>query len=303
MICEVIGIGVSIVDHLIVIPSFPVEDTKMRAVSCVRQGGGPAATAIVALAKLGVKTAYISRIGNDEAGRLIKEDLKQYGVITDYIVEQRNVSTPVAFVLVNETNGKRTIIWNKETFSTQPVKLDKKLISSAKFLHLDGHYPEIAFEAVKTAKNSGVKVSLDAGDVYPEIDKLISLTDILITSNNFPSDFLGEADLDKAAKELFEMGPEIVVITLGEDGCLCISKKGIFRQPAFKVNVVDTTGAGDAFHGAFIYGLLKKWNIQKTAEFSCAVAAINCAKLGGRIGLPTKRETENFIENYKKPSR
>jgi len=300
MSIEVVGIGLSTIDYLMVIPFFPPEDMKMQALSCIKQGGGPVGTALVTLAKLGAKVAYMGKLGNDEVGRSVKESLQQYGVITDYIIEEKNVSSPIVFVLINKKNGKRTVIWERGTISyLYSGELNKKCITSAKFLHLDEYYLETALEAAKIARNAGVKVSLDADNVYPGTDKLISLTDILITSKNFPSNFLGEISLDKAIKELFKMGPEVVVITIGEEGCLCINKKGTFYQPAFKVNVVDTTGAGDAFHGAFLYGLLQKWDIKEIAKFSCAVAAINCTKLGGRSGLPTLEEVRKFMDNYK----
>jgi len=299
---DVIGIGISVVDFVMVIPSFPTEGTKMGAMSYIIQGGGPVATALVTLAKLGAKAAYLGKVAKDEIGKYIKYEFKQYGVITDYIIEERGQS-PIAVVLVNMKNGERTIIWSEgdlSPLSYEELKLMQQSITSAKFIHLDGHYPQAVLKAIEIAKSCGVKVSLDAGNVYPDIDKIIQFTDVLITSENFPTEFTGERDLNKAGKQLLEKGPQVVVITKGDKGCLCITHDEIISQPAFKVKVVDTTGAGDAFHGAFLYGLIQGWNMRKILEFSCAVAAMNCTKVGGRSGLPTLEEVKKFIGGYKR---
>ncbi len=298
--CQVVGIGIGTIDYIMIVPSFPAEDTKNYAVRFIRQAGGAVSTALITLAKLGVRVGYIGKIGDDEGGRFIRDDFRRFGVVVENVILQQNAASLVAFVLVNEKNGKRTIVADRGTVSTPRLaEFDPQMIETAKFLHLDGGYPELALEAVSVAKKAGVKVSLDAGNVYAGMEKLVDATDILITSANFPVDFLGEADLEKAGREFLKIGAELVVITQGEQGCLVFSDGDTFHQPAFRVDVVDTTGAGDAFHGAFLYGLLQKWSVRRAAEFSCAVAAINCTGLGGRSGLPVLQEVEDFMVNHR----
>jgi len=299
--CQIVGLGLSIFDYIMIVPSFPAEDTKNYAVRSTRQAGGAVSTALVTLAKLGVRVGYIGKIGDDEGGRFIRDDFLRFGIVVENVILQQNAASFVAFVLVNEKNGKRTIVADRGTVSTPRLaEFNPQMIKTAKFLHLDGGYPELALEAISVAKKAGVKVSLDAGNVYPGIEKLVEATDILITSANFPVDFLDEADPTKAGREFLEMGAELVVITQGEQGCLVFSDGDTFRQPAFIVDAVDTTGAGDAFHGAFLYGMLQKWSVWRTAEFSCAVAAINCTGLGGRSGLPVLQEVEDFMVNQRR---
>ena len=300
--CQVVGIGFGIFDYIVIVPSFPVEDTKNCAVRSTRQAGGAVSTALVTLAKLGVRVGYIGKIGDDEAGRFLRDDFRRFGVVVENTILQQNAASVTAVVLVNDKTGKRTIIADYGTVSTpQLAEFDPQMIETAKFLHLDGGYPELALEAISVAKKAGVKVSLDAGNVYPGMEKLVEATDILITSANFPVDFLGEADPQKAGRKLLRGGAELVVITQGEQGCLVFSDGDTFHQPAFPVDVVDTTGAGDAFHGAFLYGMLHEWSVRRAAEFSCAVAAINCTGLGGRSGLPVLQEVEDMMGNQRSP--
>ncbi len=129
------------------------------------------------------------------------------------------------------------------------------------------------------------------------MDELVGLTDVLIASHNFASQFTGIDDPERAMGKMRSLGPEIVGITLGDDGCILSWENNIHREPAFAVNTVDTTGAGDVFHGAFIYGLLQGWPMDKIARFANAVAAMKCRKLGGRAGIPTLDEAMAFLKH------
>ena len=307
---DVVGLGCSALDYLGVVPRCPRLDEKIEMLNFTRQGGGPVATALVALSRLGASTSYVGKVGDDEAGKFILREFEKEGVDTSGVVIEKGASSLVAFCVAEKNTGKRTIFWHRGTCSgLDPRELNKQLILSAKFLHLDGHEIRAAIEAAKWAKakkidpvrhvdrtkSNGVKVVLDPDLNLPEMEELVKLTDILIAPSNFARDFTKEEDYSKAAEKLFALGPEVVVITLGEKGCLCRSGKGMFTKPAFRVKVVDTTGAGDVFHGAFVYGLLRGWDLEKTAEFSNAASAIKCTKLGGRAGIPTLKQVEDFL--------
>ena len=295
---EVIGLGNCASDFLAIVPSYPALDERMKISQLSRQGGGEVATALVALSKLGISTSFIGKIGDDETGRSIQKEFKKEGVDTSYLIVEKNKKSLLAFCVVDKKSGKRTIFWHKETSTIKPEELDKNFITSAKILHLDEYEPKAALVAAKWAKKANLKVVLDIDRFDSHLKKLVEISDVLIGSQDFAHHFHPK-DNFKAAEKIFLSGPKIVVITLGEKGCICKSKDKSFIQQAFKIKVVDTTGAGDAFHGAFIYGMLKKWDLEKIAKFSNAVASINCTRLGGRSGLPNLREVNKFLNKKK----
>ena len=293
---DVVGLGCSALDYLGIVSHYPPLDVKIELLEFTKQGGGPVATALVTLSRLGVSTSYIGGVGNDEQGRFILEEFEKEGVDTRGVIIEKGASSLFAFCVIEKKSGKRTIFWKRGDYSQlDPKRLDKQLIISARFLHLDGHHIKAAMQAAIWAKERKIKIVLDPDINPPEMKQLVGLTDIIIVSSDFARVFTGEKDSHKAAERLFSLGPEVVVITLGEKGCVCMSREGIFTRPAFRVKVVDTTGAGDVFHGAFIYGLLKGWSLEKTAQFSSAVSAIKCMKLGGRAGISSLGKVKEFL--------
>jgi len=256
-------------------------------------------TALVTLARLGAKVSFIGKMGNDNHTQFMLEEFKREGVDTQGVIFQKDSASPFAFVAIEKSTGKRTIFWTR--FNLTPIipdELDKKLITSAKVLFLDEYEPEAALIAAKWAREYGVKVALDANDVQPHIEKLIKLTDYFITSREFSRNFTSIDDPARAAEKMSRLGPSLVVITLGEEGCLSWFEGKIITKPAFRVKVVDTTGAGDVFHGAFLYGILQNWELEKIMVFSNAVAAMKCQSLGGRREIPSLKEIQEFIVSF-----
>lgn len=297
---DVVGIGACCVDQLAVVPSYPPLDTRVKIESFTKQGGGPVATALVTLARLGARVSFIGKMGNDENAQFMLEEFKREGVDTKGVVFQKDSSSPFAFVTIEKSSGKRTIFWTR--FNLQPItadELNKELITSAKMLFLDEYEPEAALLAARWAQNRKVKVALDANDLQPHIEELIKFSDYFITSQEFSEKFSGIDNPAKAAEKMSKLGPSLVVITLGERGSFCWFEGKIIVKPAFRVKVVDTTGAGDVFHGAFLFGLLQNWDMEKIMIFSNAVAALKCTKLGGRAGIPFLGEALDFIKRYK----
>ena len=292
---DIVGLGFCGLDYLSLVPKIPY-DEKVEIIESLIQGGGPAATAVVAARRLGARAGFIGAVGNDERGKNIIKEFKEEGVDIGYILIQDSAVSPAASCWIEQSTGKRSIAWTKGNIQPlSPDSVDSDYIASAKILHLDGHHTKAAIRAAETARKTNTKVSLDAGTIMPNIDRLISLTDILIASEFFAREFIGQEDVALAAERLFSMGPEIVVITQGEKGSYALTEKGVLRKDSYKVNVVDTTGAGDAFHGAFIYAYLQRWNLEKIVDFARAAAAFNCRKLGGRTGIPGLNEVEKFL--------
>jgi sulfofructose kinase len=220
------------------------------------------------------------------------------GVSTHHILVQPGGRTPCCIVLVEAGTGRRSFMCYRGTLPeyrlTDEARAD---LRRARLLHLDGHSVCAVEEAAALIHAAGGRVMLDANRLRPQIERFLACTDILIAATRFPAAFTGVDDLAQASRRLLAAGPTTVVTTLGPDGCFCLTRDEAFHEPGFRVPVTDTTGAGDAFHGAFGYGLLHGWELRRTARFANAVASLNCRALGGRRGLPALSEVEALLEN------
>lgn len=295
---DVLGLGCACLDFLGVVPRMPDLDDEIRMVTSSQQGGGEVATALVALSKLGASTVYLGKVGDDHAGRMIREELEQYGVDMRHLVIDPDATSIASMVIIDQRSGKRTILAGDLSLcELEPSEIPPCLLDSVRYLHLDGTSRQAALAAAFTARKNGVKVVLDA-DVLAddaEISQLMGMTDILITSEGFARRFTGMDKPEDMIEKLRLYGAEIVTVTLGDRGSICFSEDEVICAPAFQVDVVDTTGAGDVYHGAFIYGLIQDWPLEKTTEFASAVAAMKCTRIGGRIGIPTLDEALEFL--------
>lgn len=298
---DCVGLGVNALDYLCILDPYPRLDDKVDVVTSSIQGGGPVPTAMVTLAKLGKKVCYIGKIGDDAEGAFVKSQLENEGVDTRYLLVDQKTNTSRAFIWVDRGTGKRTVALNRDKKNLIKKNELKFLTSiSTRFLHIDAREPEINILAAIWAKKQGAQVCLDLGSLRKGAEKVFPYVDHLIVSKRFACGFTKRTDPSGACEKLMRKGFRTVVVTVGEDGCVCALGNKIFHSPGFKVKVVDTTGAGDVFHGAFIYGLLKRWPLRRTARFANACAAMKCRKLGGRAGIPTLREAEHFIQHFKR---
>jgi len=302
---DVIGIGVSTVDFLNVVEKFSdsedVQRTRKMKIDC----GGPVSTAIVSLARLGVRTAMIDNIGDDLAGQYIMSEYIREKVDTTSINITRDSTSSVATILVRESDGAR-IIYYSPSSAGELKHINPDVLSETRFIHTNGRHPEAAIYAAKYAREVGVKVSFDGGAnrYRPELIPLIQLTDICIVTKQFAEAFSSESNIDSAAEALLLAGPEVVVITAGTAGSWLYTKeKDSYHQRAFTPDkVIDTTGCGDCYHGAFLFGLVQNWDLYKTIQFASAAAALNARGLGGRSALPTVKEVIDFINYSEQPN-
>ena len=295
---DVAGLGVCSMDYLGIVPHYPKIDTKTEMIEFTKQSGGLVGTALTTLARLGAKVCYIGKLGDDDFSNFLINDFKKEGVgIKDVIIEPKS-STYFSFCLVEKKSGKRTIVLTRKNVKNVKEKeIPYQVIASSQYLLVDQYDLGASIAAAKYAKEHNVKVVAVVEAMLPKINKLLNLIDILIPNEKFALKYTGEKNFTQAAKKLFQSkNYEIVVVTAGKKGCVVVTKEGVSTYPAFKVKVVDTTGAGDAFHGAFIYGMLKNWDLEKIAKFSNAVASINCTRLGGRSSLPNLREVNKFLD-------
>ncbi|MBN1315823.1 MAG: hypothetical protein JXA42_10155 [Anaerolineales bacterium] len=295
---QVVGIGFAVIDYLGIVSRMPKFD-DIRAVGVedwLVSGGGPVGTALVAAARLGLRAAYIGVMGDDMIGNQVRREFIREGVDVSNLRRRPGYRSPTTLVLVEEGTGRRAFISFRESGTEMALThSDRRMIESARILHLDGWYTDLGLPAARTAKEAGVLVSLDAYRITEETSEWVALSDILIAAEPFPGEFTGLSDLKQASEALLDMGPSLVVTTLSERGCFVVNREKAFHAPGIKVAVVDTTGAGDAFHGGFLYGLLQGWDLARIAHFANAVGALTCRALGGRTSIPTLSELEIYL--------
>ncbi len=294
---DVVGLGCACLDFLGIVPHLPDQDDQVWMSDSTQQGGGMVSTALVTLSRLGVTTAFAGKIGNDMAGRAVKDEFDLYGIDSAHLVVEPDATTPVSMILVDESTGQRTIMAGGTTVELSPSEVPAGVIAAAKYLHLDTTGRQAALAAAEIARGAGVPVVLDADSLSrpQDIEELLQATDYLIASRVFTEALTGRTDPAEAAKSLAGYGSSVAIVTLGEAGSLTLAAGRTFHTPAFPVEVVDTTGAGDVYHGAYLFGLLQEWSLEKTAVFSSAVAAMSCTRLGGRNGIPDLRSALDFL--------
>lgn len=293
---DVISLGYSAVDYIGIVPHLPEIDTKILMEDFTRQGGGPAATAAVAVARLGGKSAFVGVMGDDDFSEFMLRELAKEGVDTSRVVRCPGASSQFSFIMVDKSTGKRTIAWTRsELPPLRADQLDREFISSCKVLHLDRHEPGAGTQAANWVHEAGGVVSMDAGTLVPGLEELLPLVDVLVASHAFAREATGLADPSECARALL-VRRLIAGVTCGDRGCWFATSGGDeFHVPAFEVDVVDTNGAGDVFHGAFALAIAEGRDPQYSARFASAVAALKCRKLGGRAGIPSRAEAEALI--------
>lgn len=302
---DVIGLGVSTMDIVALADHFPAKEGVQRAVDMTVQGGGPVATAIVTLARLGARVAMIDALGDDWRGMLILEEFQREGVCTDYVEVSKGHTSSTACVLVRKDSGARSIVYSPGTApELPPADVPPSVIESARFLHVNGRHWDVCLQASQWARDANVQVSFDGGAhrYRPEMKQLVPLTDICIVARDFAEKYTQQTDVRRAAEILLRDGPRLVAITDGTRGSWIHPRKGRpFHQPAVLLpSVMDTTGCGDSYHGAFLFGLLKGLELEETASLASAVAALNSQHLGGRIGIPTSEQVKPFLSKIRR---
>ena len=296
---DYVGIGFCSNDHLSVLPHIPY-DSKVQMLEHLIQGGGPAATATVAAARLGLSAAFISTVGDDDAGKRILRDFEAEHVSTQTMIVRKGFLSPVAYCWIEQATGKRSVAWTRGNLAEldPATEVDFDLIKHAKMLHLDGHQTAAALAAADVARANGVLVNFDAGTIRPGVEQLVRKADILITSEEFARRFTETDDLSQAIFKLAENGAKVCGITMGEQGSMVLDNGNILRCPAFTIKPVDTTGAGDVYHTAFGVRYLETHDLMECMRFASAVSALKCLKLGGRTGIPTRVQVDEFLRSH-----
>ncbi len=290
---QVFGLGQCSLDYLGKISVYPEADAKCEISDLVLQGGGPVATALVALSRWGVTCTFTGVLGDDLFGPMIKASLDEEGVDTGGTLVRKGFDSQFAFIVAEPGIGRRTVFWRRPTGPPPtPEEIDYRLLLNAKVLHTDGLFPEASLAACKAAKEAGVQVVVDAGSLHEGLVDLARVSDYFLASEQFAKDFMGaDAPLDACFK-LAELGPRVVGVTLGSKGYVAVDGGRVIKRPAFPVEALDTTGCGDVFHAGFIYGLIQGWTVDRSLDRAAWAAAQVSLELGGRAGIPP-------IENWR----
>ncbi len=287
---KVVGLGACVLDTLINCDKYPQEDTKQKAESIFLSGGGPVGNALVVISKLGVQAEVVGGFGGDSAGEYLLNDFQKYGVGVENATVLKDKTSFTSYIVLAEDKATRTCVFDRGSVPDDPSNIQFSAIDDATVLHLDGNYLKCALSAAKYAKNKGVKVSLDAGGLYPNIETLLPLVDILIPSAEFAKGLTGKATIPEAMTELWKRyKPEILVVTDGSNGGYYYQNGEAVHYDSVKVKAVDTNGAGDTFHGAFVVAYCEGMSVQKCCEFASKVAAYKCTYKGART-YPLNRE-------------
>lgn len=295
---KIVGIGANVFDTLYNIPTYPTEDTKMRATASKTAGGGPVATGLVAASKLGEDTAYIGVLSDDNGGKFLKEDFLKYNVSTDYIEVKSGYRSFASVLWLCADSTTRTCVFDKGDLP--PLVLNdaqKQAVKDAGILMVDGNEMDAAVEAAKIARQNGTKVLYDCGGLYDGVENLLALTDIMIPSEEFSLGHTGCKTAEEAAKKLYETySPEIIVVTQGKHGGIIYDGKDIVSYPIYPAKVVDSNGSGDVFHGAFAAAVAKGYDYLKCCHFSSAVSGLKCTGVGARESVPDFETTKKYLK-------
>jgi sulfofructose kinase len=292
---DVVGVGLNATDTLIPVQHYPPSGSKVEFRSANVLPGGQVATAMVACQSWGLRTRYAGKVGDDLAATLHRSEFARLGVEA-HLLTAPGCPSQQAFILVDDA-GERTVLWKRDDrLALQPSDLLRDWILEARALHLDGHDTAAAIAAATWARSGGIPVIADLDELYPGVDALLPLIDYLITSRDIPGRISGESDLLKSLSIVRgRYSARLTAATLGPEGVLAYDGAQFHYAPAFRVNTVDTTGAGDIFHAGFIYGLLQNWPLPRQLEFACAAAALNCTGIGARGHIAPLAEIEALI--------
>ena len=297
MAFDVVGTGASCVDQVCRLPVFPEAGgprAKVRVQEQTRTCGGQIATALATCASLGLRAAYLGAVGDDDDGRRIRGALESRGIDLGG-VELSRAATATATILLDAT-GDRIVLWHRDpALCFPPDRLPVAVITASRALHVDDVDVPAAIAAARIARARGIPVTCDIDHVTPGTRELLQLVSHPVFAESVPAQLTGEADPARALRALRRMHPGRLVVTVGERGAIGLDGDAVLAAPGFPVTVVDSTGAGDVFRGAYIYGIVKGWSFERQLWFANAAAAVSCTKAGAMAGVPALDEVDDLL--------
>lgn len=298
---DVVGIGLNATDTLLLVDEFPAYAGKVPFEREMLSPGGQVATAVVACAKLGLRTKYVGTIGDDHRGEIQRQSLEGTGVDTSGLIVRAGCPNQTAYIVIDQRTGERTIFWQRSPcLRLEASEIRREDIVSTRMLHIDGYDLDAATYAARIARENGVAVSIDVDSVYPGFESVLRNIDYLIAGSGWAAKWTNEADPFRALAALErQYGMRMAAMTLGDRGALALYQGHWYYSAAFEVACADTTGAGDVFHGAFCYAILGGMPMASALEFSNAAAAVNCTAIGARGHVPLRAEIDSLLNAAK----
>jgi sulfofructose kinase len=303
-VVDIVGVGLNATDTIIRLPHFPAFNSKVEFRVSEILPGGQVATAVTACARWGLKARYVGKIGDDSAGALQQNEMSNAGIEAHWI-EVPDCQSQTSFILVDGKSGERTVLWKRDPrLELLPSEIRREWVTRSRLLHVDGHDCAGATQAAEWARSAYIPVTADLDNLYPGVEALLEQVDYAITSGEFPARVTGENDLFIALPAIAaRFGCRVVAATLGTVGVLAWDGARFHYSPAFDVKPIDTTGAGDVFHAAFAYALLRGDQLPQSLEFSCAAAGLSCMGMGARGGIAALEKINELIRNgQRRPS-
>jgi sulfofructose kinase len=301
---DIIGIGQNATDTLILLSHFPAYAGKVAFDQEILSPGGQVASAMVTCAKLGLRVKYIGSVGDDERGKIQLDSLRDSGIDLADVEVRKNCPNQTAYILIDRSTGERTVLWQRnECLRLDPESITAEKITCGRLLHIDAHDTSAVAKAAEIARQHHIPVTVDVDTIYHGFDSVLPHVDYLVASSEFPVQWTNERDPFRALETIQEeFRIPVAAMTLGAHGALARIHGRFVYSPAFVVNCVDTTGAGDVFHGAFCYAVLQNMPMRETLEFSNAMAALNCTALGARGGISTIEEARALMKRAERRS-
>jgi sugar/nucleoside kinase (ribokinase family) len=285
---SVLCMGISTMDYLCELDHFPIPDLKVRAKDFCLEGGGNAANTAVSFARLGCRTHILSRVGNDIFGTQCVELFEKEGIDVS-LLQVDSVPTSLSIVLVDLSQHMRTIINCSKPATIQYV-FSPQHLANIDLLYADGRNIEVYETLLREASQRGIKIAIEAERKTLGSATYFPLANIVFASRRFHREYFGNDAYEANLDTILSLGPEIAVTTLGEEGVIVKTRDGSLHENAIRMMPVDTTGAGDAFNAAFLYGILNHHALHEATKFATRYAAESCKKLGSRAGLLRKED-------------
>ncbi|MFQ5499116.1 MAG: carbohydrate kinase family protein [Candidatus Zixiibacteriota bacterium] len=292
---DCLGLGIIPVDFLYTVEKYPDVEQKVDAIDFRMQGGGPVGTAMIGLARLGRKTAMIAAVGDDLMGRLSIDELRAAKVSHRFMITKKRPSA-CASGFIEANSGRRTMVLSR-SITVRPSDLTLVSYPIPAVVHLDGRDMPATMKMARWARRVGAIVSFDIGSIRNDVTDVLPLVDHLVVADAYAFPYTGRKTARQAIESLAQICPGSIVITEGIKGSTGWEKGTLVHQKAYCVDTVDTTGAGDAFHAGYLFGLLNRCEMCERLRLGAGVAALNCTRLGARSGLPTRRQLSRFLND------
>ncbi len=295
---DIAGYDMPCVDLAVNVDVFPKPNGGTGINSMSWQGGGKVASGMVAAARLGAKCAMLGAVGSDDYGKFCIRDFERHGIDVSGMKVREEETTSLSIVLSDrETNGRSIVHRLGSAPPPTEEELDRRILESCRWFFIS-HVTQVSLEAARLAKEAGAKIIVDADSYSTEMLENIGIVDAFVASEFFyRMRFRGrEEEYEANCREVWKLGPPVVVFTLGAKGCVGYSQEeGYFQMPSFPVEVQDTVGAGDVFHGAYAVGLLRGLSPKEAARLATGVSCIKCTRIGGRAGIPDWETVQKFL--------